>query len=382
MSNPFDTLHDRQSSESVKWHHYAPDVLPMWVADMDFPAPQAVIQALQTRVEHGIFGYPTDPPELRPLLVERMSQRYGWKIQPEDILFVPGVVNGFNMVCHTVKEPQAGVLIQVPVYPPFFSAPSDAGLKLQEAPLTLMPDGRYIIDFDRFEAAITPETRLFLLCNPHNPVGRVFQNDELEKLAQICLRHNLTICSDEIHCDLIFSGNQHIPIASLSPEIAHNTITLMSPSKTFNLAGLKFSFAIVPNPELRKRMEAARQGLVGGINIMGRVAALAAYRDGQPWLDQLLPYLQANRDLLVNFIHERVPGLRVAPPEGTYLTWLDCRNILSKGDPFSLFLERGRIALQDGREFGAGGEGFLRLNFGCPRATLEDGLARILSALE
>jgi cystathionine beta-lyase len=255
-------------------------------------------------------------------------------------------------------------------------------LKLQEAPLTLMPDGRYIIDFDRFEAAITPETRLFLLCNPHNPVGRVFQNDELEKLAQICLRHNLTICSDEIHCDLIFSGSRHIPIASLSPEIAHNTITLMSPSKTFNLAGLKFSFAIVPNPELRKRMEAARQGLVGGINIMGRVAALAAYRDGQPWLDQLLPYLQANRDLLVNFIHERVPGLRVTPPEGTYLAWLDCRNILSKGDPFSLFLERGRIALQDGREFGAGGEGFLRLNFGCPRATLEDGLARILSALE
>jgi cystathionine beta-lyase len=250
--------------------------------------------------------------------------------------------------------------------------------------LSLQPGGGYGIDFEALEAAITPQTRIFLLCNPHNPVGRVYSRAELERLAEICLRHDLIICSDEIHADLVYLPHQHIPISSLDPDVAKRTITLMAPSKTFNLAGLQCSFAVVPNDELRQTFLQAARGLVPWVNLMGLVAAQAAYSSGGEWLDQLLPYLQANRDFLRRYVESELPGVSLAEPEGTYLAWLDCRasaNPQAAADPFNFFLEQACVALVDGKSFGPGGDGFVRLNFGCPRSALEAALMRMKNAL-
>jgi cystathionine beta-lyase len=248
--------------------------------------------------------------------------------------------------------------------------------------LTLEPNGSYSIDYDAFEAAITDRTRIFVLCSPHNPVGRVFRSDELERMADICLRHDVVICSDEIHCDLVFDGNQHLPIASLAPEIAARTITLMAPSKTYNIAGLQFSMAIVQDPELRARLKKAQAGLVAfPADVLSYAAALAAYRDGQPWLDEVLRYLQANRDYLQEYAGEQLPGIAMWKPEGTYLAWLDCQQAGIPGNPHQFFLDQARVAVNDGASFGRGGEGFVRLNFGCPRSTLVEALERMKRAL-
>jgi len=388
MIYDFDHLIDRRVTESEKWRKYNEDVIPMWVADMDFISPEPVIRALRNRVEHGIFGYPqnvmNDPqggPGLHQTFVNRMAERYNWQIQPEDLVFIPGVVRGFNVACHALAMPESRVLIQTPVYPPILKAPENADLIRQEMLLTPLPNGIYSIDWQAFEAAINDQTRLFILCNPHNPVGRVFRREELECMAGICLRHGVVICSDEIHCDLIYSGNRHIPIASLSPETAQNTITLMAPSKTFNIAGLECAIAIIQNPDLRRKFQHSYKGLVGGINLMGWVAALAAYREGQDWLDQVLVYLEANRDFMFDFIMQELPGLRMTRPEGTYLAWLDCRQAGIEGNPYEFFLHNARVALSDGTSFGRGGDGFVRLNFGCPRAMLTEALERMKKAL-
>ena len=380
----FDTCLDRCATDSIKWRKFAADVLPMWVADMDFISPEPVVRALRERVEHGVFGYPQEPPELRELIVARMTERYHWQIQAEDIVFLPGVVGGFNLACHSIAlsgtDTLPGVLVQPPVYPPFLSAPAQAGLSRQEAELVCNPDGSYSIDWESFEAAITDQTRLFLLCNPHNPVGRVFRQDELAHMAEICLRRGVLICSDEIHCDLVFPGHTHIPIASLDTEIAQHTITLMAPSKTFNIAGLECSYAIIQNAEIRQRYQDARHGLVSGVNMLGWVAAQAALRDGQDWLEQVLVYLQVNRDYLVDTLKDGFPSIKMVKPEGTYLAWLDCRGTGIE-NPYEFFLEKGRVALFPGNYFGQGGAGFVRLNFGCPRAMLADALQRMQAAL-
>ena len=381
MAYNFDQVIDRRATESVKWHHYGEDMLPLWVADMDFVSPEPVVRALRERVEHGVFGYPQEPRELREAVVEWCARRYGWQIQPDWLAFVPGVVVGFNLACHAVTSPGDGVLLQTPVYPPFFGVPKNVQLELDQTELTRGPDGVYAIDFDAMEAAIAGRTRVFLLCNPHNPVGRVFTRAELERMAEMCLRHNLTICSDEIHCDLIFSGQRHIPIASLSPEIAERTITLIAPSKTFNIAGLSCSAAVIPSPALRKQVAAAHKGLMSHVNVMGYVAALAAYRDGREWLDELLPYLEANRDFLHDYVNTQLPGIRMGKPEGTYLAWLDCREAGIPGKPCEFFMREAKVALNDGATFGQGGEGFARLNFGCPRSTLARALDQMKAAL-
>ena len=381
MAYDLDTLIDRRHSDSEKWRAYGDGVLPMWVADMDFRSPEPVIRALAERVAHGVFGYGIEPEEMRGILVERLERLYGWKVAPEAILFLPGVVIGFRLACRAVAGPGDGVLVQTPVYPPILRAWRDTGLSRREMELTRGSDGHYSIDFDAFERAIDPRTRVFILCNPHNPVGRVFRADELQRMAEICLRHGVTVCSDEIHGDLIFSGHRHRPIASLAPEIAEHTVTLMAPSKTFNIAGLHFAFAVVPNAELRARFLAAQGGLVGRPNILDYTAALAAYREGQPWLDEVLAYLEANRDYMVEYVRAKLPGVEVGVPEGTYLGWLDCRGAGIAGNPHKFFLERARVALNDGAEFGPGGEGFVRLNFGCPRALLAEGLERMRAAL-
>jgi cystathionine beta-lyase len=384
----FDECPKRRDSDCIKWRHYAEDVLPMWVADMDFASPEPVIRALHERVEHGIFGYPAGVDgradqlsDLRQLIMERLERLYGWQVEPEALIFLPGVVTGFNLACHALAAPGGNVLIQPPVYFPFLTAAGHAGMARQDALLQRNPDGSYGIDWEGFEAAITPETRLFILCNPHNPVGRVFTREELGRMAEICLRKGVILCSDEIHCDLIYTGHRHTPLASLDPEIARRTITLMAPSKTFNLPGLQCAFAIIPDPELRKQYRLSTKGLVGWVNLMGLTAAEAAYAGGQEWLDQLLAYLEANRDFLFEFVKAELPALSMAKPEGTYLAWLDCREAGIEGNPFKFFLEKARVALADGAMFGSGGEGFVRLNFGCPRATLQESLERMKEAL-
>ncbi|MEW5872223.1 MAG: MalY/PatB family protein [Chloroflexota bacterium] len=385
----FDQVPDRRSSDSVKWHAYAEDVLPLWVADMDFVSPEPMIRALHQRIEHGIFGYPTglmnSPKEIsdfRQTLIDHLYNLYKWQIEPEDIILMPGVVTGVNLACHTLAEPGAAVIIQTPVYPPILHAAETTGLIHQEMELTLNSDGSYSVDRDAFENSLTPETRLFILCNPHNPVGRVFRPDELTHMAQACLQQGVTIVSDEIHCDLIYNGYPHTPVAALDAEIARQTITLIAPSKTYNIAGLQCSFAIIQNRDLRHRYLKARKGLVPWVNLMGVVAARAAYEEGQEWLDQLLAYLEANRAFLYEYVNTELPGIKMWKPEGTYLAWLDCRNAGIPGNPYQFFLDKGRVAFNDGVTFGQGGEGFIRLNFGCPRSTLAEALERMKRALE
>ncbi len=379
MIYDFDTCPDRRGTNSEKWDKYPAGVLPLWVADMDFTAPEPVQRALRERVAQGVFGYAHESAELREVIVARMAEHYGWRITADDILFLPGVIRGFNLACHTIAEPGGEVLVQTPIYPPVLTAPRHADLIRRDVPLCRDTTGVYHIDWDAFEAAISERTRLFILCNPHNPVGRVFTRDELIRLADICLRHNLVICSDEIHCDLIYAGHQHVPIASLDPASARHTITLMAPSKTFNIAGLDCSFAIIQDEDLRRRYRHAQRGLVSGINVFGWTAALAAYRDGQAWLTQVLAYLQANRDFVIDFVQNKLPGITVSPLEGTYLAWLDCR-ATNIEKPYDFFLQEARVALNDGATFGAGGKGFVRLNFGCSRSVLIEALERMKTA--
>lgn len=377
----FDQHPDRRASDSIKWNCYDEDILPMWVADMDFVSPEPIVRALHERVEHGIFGYGVVPAGLREAVVDWLAGLYGWQVSPDALLFYPGVVTGFNLVCHALACPGNGVLIQTPVYFPILRAAQGAGMDSHEMELARLPDGRYEIDFDLMERTITDRTCLFLLCNPHNPVGRVFTRGELERIAEICLRRGLTICADEIHSDLVFPGHPHTPIAALDPEVADRTVTLIAPSKTFNVAGLQCSVAIVQNEELRKRLKKTHPGLVHGANVLGYTAAMAGYRDGRPWLDELLGYLQGNVDYLMRRVASDLPGVTVARPEGTYLAWLDCRGAGIAGSPHEFFLKRARVAVNDGAAFGRGGEGFVRLNFGCPRSMLAEALDRMAAAL-
>lgn len=384
MTYDFDHPVERRGTDSGKWAWYGEDVLPMWVADMDFASPQPIIDALLHRVQHGVFGYGMDSPTLKQTLVDRMAQRYGWVIQPDDIVMLPGLVSGLNVVSRAVGEPGDGVLINTPVYGPFLTAPVNQQRTLQSAPLLVTHVGRhlhYALNMPGLAAAIAPRTRLFLLCNPHNPVGRAFTRAELTEIATFCEQHDLVICSDEIHCDLLLGGTQHIPIASLAPEVAQRTITLMAPSKTFNIPGLGASFAIIQNPALRKQFEAAMAGIVPHVNILGMVAAEAAYAACDDWLQALRAYLTANRDFAVRYVKEHMPGVVTTNPEATYLLWLDLRTTRLGEKPADRLLKEAKLAVNEGSWFGAGGEGFVRLNFGCPRSTLEDGLARLCAAV-
>lgn len=384
MTHDFDRVIERRGTGSAKWFTYPPDVLPLFVADMDFPSPPPVVRALRERVEHGFFGYgyKLEVTELHEVVAERLHKTYGWAVSPEAIVPVPGVMPGFNVAASVLAAPGEGVVMQTPLYPPILRVPANTGVRMDEAPLARDAAGRYRLDPERIVAALRPDTRVFFLCNPHNPVGRVFTRAELEDLAGLCLRHGLSIIADEIHADLLYPGHAHVPIASLDAEVAARAITLMAPSKTYNLAGLKCSLAIIPDAELRRRYVDARRDLVTAVNILGYLAAVVAYRDGQSWLDDLLRYLEGNRDLVARHVAERLPGLRMVAPEGTYLAWIDARAAALPGDdPYTFFLERAKVALSDGRGYGDNGRGFVRLNFGCPRPLLRQALDRMSEAL-
>jgi cystathionine beta-lyase len=373
----FDTLVDRSGTGSQKWDKYANrDVIPLWVADMDFRSPPAVIAALQDRVAHGVFGYTSAPDELAQIIVEHLARDCEWRIEPQWIVWLPGLVTGLNLACSLAGGTGDAVITLTPVYPPFLSAPRHAQRECIRVPLANTRVG-WRIDFDRLEAAITPRTRMLLLCNPHNPVGRVYTGDELRRITELCLRHGLTVCSDEIHCGLILDPDRrHLPLAAVAPAIAGHSLTLMAPSKTFNIPGLGMSFAVVPDVPLRQRLLKAMAGFTPSVNALGFTAALAAYRDGGPWHAALLDYLRGNRDLVERRI-AALPGLSMHHVEATYLAWIDARDT-GIADPHRFFEQAG-LGLSDGRDFG--GDGFVRLNFGCPRALLETALERMGSAL-
>ncbi len=377
MHYDFDDIIDRRGSGSLKWDRYAEgDVIPMWVADMDFPAPPAVISALRQFVETGVFGYAVPPEPLVETVQAWMRDQYGWTIEAKWVQWVPGLVSALNVICRAVGASGDGVATFTPIYPPFLSAPRLSDRQLVTAPLVRTEAGWHM-DLGALEASLTPRTGVLLLCSPHNPVGRAWSREELLDVADLARRHDLVVCADEIHCDLRLRGQPHVPFASLGDDPAGRSITLMAPSKTFNLPGLSCGLAIIPNPDLRRRFERAAAGIVPWVNGLGYAACLAAYRDSRRWHGELLEYLRANADLVERFVAERLGGLSMAPVEATYLAWLDAR-AAGLGDPARHFLDAG-VALSDGREFGT--EGFVRLNFGCPRALLVKGLERMERAL-
>jgi cystathionine beta-lyase len=373
----FDRIIDRRDTASEKWEKYRDtEILPMWVADTDFMSPPAVIEALQQRISHGVFGYTQTPAELNRLVIERMHRLYGWDIAEDWLVWLPGLVCGLNLSCRSLGAEGDSVLAPKPVYPPFMTAPRLSSRQLITVPMQ-QQGARWILDLDALQAAITADSRLLLFCNPHNPGGTCYRRDELERLAAIAQQHDLAVCSDEIHCDLILQpGVQHLPLASLNSTIEARTITLMAPSKTYNIAGLGCSFAIIPEPELRKAFRRVRRGIVPDVNLLGYTAALAAYRDGDAWNRRQLDYLRGNRDYLVREIN-RIPGLHMEPVEATYLAWIDVS--AAKLDNPAHFFEQAGVGMSPGRDFGD--DRFMRLNFGCPRGLLEEAVRRIRSAM-
>jgi len=378
MIHDFDRPVDRRGTNSLKWDLYkGKEIIPLWVADMDFRVSPAIGRALQAHVDHGVFGYTLVPDELIGVVVERLATQYRWKIEREWIVWLPGLVTGINVACRAVGNTDDEVLTMVPIYPPFLTAPVNSSRKLATVPL-IESAGGWELDFGLLERAITPRTRMLLLCSPQNPTGRVFTRDELSSLAQICERHDLVICSDEIHCELVLdTDKEHIPTAALNPEVERRTITLMAPSKTFNIPGLGCAFAVISDEPLRRRFLRAMKGIVPHVNALGYTAALAAYRDSRDWHLAVIDYLRENRDIVESSI-ETMPGLSMHHVEATYLAWIDTRQT-GMENPVKIFEEAG-VGLSDGRPFGS--EGFVRLNFGCPRPVLEEALQRMRKSIE
>lgn len=378
MTFDFDEPLDRRGQWSLKWHRYAGrDVIPLWVADMDFRCPDAITDVLQARLDHGVFGYVEPGPELVETIAARIAANHGWRTQADWYVWLPGLVSGLNVVCRAVGEVGDDVLTGIPIYPPFLSAPVHAERNCIRVPL-LNDRGRWRFEPAGLDESVTARSRLLLLCNPHNPVGRVWSRRELEELAQVALERHLVVCSDEIHCGLVLDpGKQHVPLAAISPEIADRTITLMAASKTFNLPALGCAFAVVPNPDLRARMRKVMAGLVHRPLGIGLWATLAAYRDGEPWRRALVDYLRGNRDLVALRVRA-MPELSMTPVEATYLAWIDCR-ALGVDNPVEFFEDAG-VGLFNGADFGT--PGWVRLNFGTRRALLAEALDRMQRALD
>ncbi|MHB8156910.1 MAG: MalY/PatB family protein [Desulfocucumaceae bacterium] len=394
MLYDFDKIINRKNTGSIKWDNNLilfgeEDLLAMWVADMDFPSPAPVVEAIRSRAEHPFYGYTNPTQSLYEAIAERIERYYGWKIKKEWIVLSTGVVNGLHLAVKAFTQPGDEVIVQPPVYYPFYSVIKNNGCQVLHNPLKF--DGtRYSMDTEGLVNLFSPVTtfpmrrpraKMLMLCSPHNPVGRVWNAEELMELGEICLRNDCMILSDEIHCDLLAPGLKHTATATLSRELEQQTITFMSASKTFNLAGLDTSFAIIPNSGWRKSFISAQEGHGRG-NIFGLVALEAAYRHGDEYLEQLQHYLFQNLTFFIDFIEKRIPSLKVIRPEGTYLAWVDMRGLGMEVLALQSFIrKKARLALDDGYVFGPGGEGFQRFNLACPRDLLEEALMRLEKAV-
>ncbi|MBP1969542.1 cystathionine beta-lyase [Virgibacillus natechei] len=383
----FKEIHDRKNTRSVKWDMLKPvfqtdDVLPMWVADMDFKAPEAVNEALVNRAKHGIYGYTIIDDDVTNSIINWIRKRHNWDINKNWLSFSPGVVTSLHIAIQAFTEPSDKILIQTPVYTPFYKMIEQHDRELVKNTLVL-EDNYYTIDFTDFEEKLKQGVKAFILCSPHNPVGRVWKEDELQEMARLCLKYDVLILTDEIHADLIYPGEQHIPIASLSEEIAEQTITCMSPSKTFNLAGLQASYIITSNKEKRDLLNdhLSKQGH-NMLNTMGNTAMEAAYLHGEAWLDELRTVLKENQAYVSEMLENHTNELKVTQTEGTYLLWIDCSGLDMDNKTLNKFMiEKAKVGLNTGAEYGKEGDSFMRMNIACPKATVVEGVKRIIDAV-
>jgi cystathionine beta-lyase len=392
MTYNFDQIIERRDTDSIKWKQYPGDVLPLWVADMDFLTPEPVRKAIHAMVDRGVLGYEFLQPHTREVVARRMERLYGWQVDPAWVIATTGVVSGFNIAARAVCQPGDGVLIHTPVYNMFYTLYPHLNLVQQSVPLSLAAEGNVLhpqLDMEKFAGAFhsnNARTRMFLFCHPHNPLGKVFTRDELQQMAGICLQNDTWIVSDEIHSELLWDGSKHIPMATLSPEIADKTITLIAASKTFNTAGLFCAFAIIPNEELRTRFQRVNDEITGHVSSVGLVASEAAFSgECDDWLAELRIYLKENRDFVVEYLTENFPEAKFTIPQATYLQWIDFGEYVKTGRmdklPYDYFLENAKVALGNGKVYGEGCENYVRLNFASPRQMVAEGLERMLLSL-
>jgi cystathionine beta-lyase len=387
MNYDFDKVIERRRTNSAKWDGVLnrfgdKDVLPMWVADMDIKAPPPVIEALKKRAEEGIFGYPLRPPSYYNTFIDWTRRHHDWNVEKDWLTFSPGVVTGLSVMILALSRPGDGVLVQPPVYYPFFELIENNGRQVVNNPLVLK-GGRYHMDFEDLEKRAGDNVKLMILCSPANPVGRVWKEEDIRSVGEFCLKNNVILISDEIHSDIVYPKFKHTPTAAISKDLAQITITCMAPSKTFNLAGLQSSAIIIPDRDLRKRYNQFLKNVhIDLDNVFGMAAFESAYKFGQDWLTEFLLYLHKNLEFTKKYFEERIPRINVIEPEATYLVWLDCRGLgLNNRELKDFMIKEAKVGLDDGPIFGQGGEGFQRLNIACPRKTLEKGLKRIEAAV-
>lgn len=391
MKYDFNRVHNRKNTDCLKWDmiNYIfghEDVIPMWVADMDFPVAQPIVDALRKRVEHPFYGYTKPGPSVIDSVVGRMQRKFNWEIEPEWVVFTPGVVPALHVAIRSLTHPGDEVILQEPAYHPFFPAVKGSGCQIVNNNLQLI-NGNYEIDYNNLEGKFHPKTgrlrcqgrvKAIIFCNPHNPVGRLWKKEEIIRMGDIVIENGAVVISDEIHCEILFKGQKHIPFASISEEFEQNSIICMSPSKTFNLPGMGISSIIIPNKKLRQDFLNIQSGIVPYPNLFGFTALETAYREGDEWLEQVLDYLQGNLDFLIKYFTDKIPEIKVIEPQGTYLIWLDCRDLgMGKTALSSFMRDKARVGLEDGFIFGEAGNGFVRMNIACPRSVLEEALGRI-----
>lgn len=384
----FDEIIDRPGSGDLKHEALLPrwgrnDLLPLWVADMDFATPDFVVDALKARLSHPIFGYTIEPADYRPTIIDWNESHHGWKIKPEWISFIPGIVKGIGFVVNVFTKPGEKVIIQPPVYHPFRMTPEDNGREVVFNPLRLREDGYYDMDFDNLSEVCDDKCRVLILSNPHNPAGVCWSKETLQRLADFCYEHNIIVISDEIHSDMALFGNRHVPFASVSERAADISITFAAPTKTFNMAGIVSSYAVISNDDLRQRFYGwLKANELDEPTIFAPIATIAAYQKGEGWRKQMLAYVEDNVRFVEDYCRERIPGVRPIRPQASFLVWLNCRGLeLSHDKLLDLFIDKAHLALNDGEMFGPGGEGFMRLNVGTPRSVLRQALEQLAKAV-
>lgn len=384
----FDEIIDRSGSGDLKHEALLPrwgrnDLLPLWVADMDFATPDFVVDALKARLSHPIFGYTIEPADYRPTIIDWNESHHGWKIKPEWISFIPGIVKGIGFVVNVFTKPGEKVIIQPPVYHPFRMTPEDNGREVVFNPLRLREDGYYDMDFDNISEVCDDKCRVLILSNPHNPAGVCWSKETLQRLADFCYEHNIIVISDEIHSDMALFSNRHVPFASVSERATDISITFAAPTKTFNMAGIVSSYAVISNDDLRQRFYGwLKANELDEPTIFAPIATIAAYQKGEEWRKQMLAYVEDNVRFVEDYCRERIPGVRPLRPQASFLVWLNCRGLeLSYDKLLDLFIDKAHLALNDGEMFGPGGEGFMRLNVGTPRSVLRQALEQLAKAV-